>query len=522
DVVFLPDDHPVFLRFSVRLSDHAFRIAWGNFVIRLHQYLDRNGDHILTVKEAQLGNWQQQLLSSPFNRSGPRVPNAQATPATLDPNKDDKVSFDELAAFLRSIGFGPFGILGGQKPDARTLALFGYLDLNHDGKLSSDELAGTDRFVQLLDSDEDELLTVVELKPFENPYANQFRGVQIDASVASADRGPFVPIIPGDPLKKLARRVLAKYDRIEKGHKDQKLSRDELGIAEEPFRKADTDGDGLLTLAELEGLLAHPPVDLALVISLTKGSAAKLALAPAGAGPSPRLAAKARKTSDGSLVIEIDGGFLTLGVNDNLQDLTDFYQNQFKNADADKNGYLDQKESQRNGFLNQVFATADRDGDGKLYEKELTAFRERQNDATESQATLSVSDRGRDLYEVIDANHDQRLSVRELRTTRDRLKTADRDADGLVGQNEVPRHYQLAIGRGQPQFSNGFMVESYNPGPTIPAGSQGQGLSWFYHMDRNGDGDVSLREFVGPRDVFLRLDADKDGLIDAKEAAQGP
>ena len=48
-------------------------------------------------------------------------------------------------------------------------------------------------------------------------------------------------------------------------------------------------------------------------------------------------------------------------------------------------------------------------------------------------------------------------------------------------------------------------------------------------MDRNRDGDVSRREFLGPREQFDRLDRDKDGLIDpdeasaaAKASAKGP
>ena len=37
-------------------------------------------------------------------------------------------------------------------------------------------------------------------------------------------------------------------------------------------------------------------------------------------------------------------------------------------------------------------------------------------------------------------------------------------------------------------------------------------------MDRNLDGDLTWKEFLGPRHVFEELDADHDGLIDPNEA----
>jgi hypothetical protein len=37
-------------------------------------------------------------------------------------------------------------------------------------------------------------------------------------------------------------------------------------------------------------------------------------------------------------------------------------------------------------------------------------------------------------------------------------------------------------------------------------------------MDRNGDGDVSRREFLGTIEQFRRIDSDGDGLIDVVEA----
>ena len=46
------------------------------------------------------------------------------------------------------------------------------------------------------------------------------------------------------------------------------------------------------------------------------------------------------------------------------------------------------------------------------------------------------------------------------------------------------------------------------------------GPLWFRKMDRNGDGDLSPREFLGPIKDFKKFDSDKDGLIDAAEAGK--
>jgi hypothetical protein len=41
---------------------------------------------------------------------------------------------------------------------------------------------------------------------------------------------------------------------------------------------------------------------------------------------------------------------------------------------------------------------------------------------------------------------------------------------------------------------------------------------WFKKMDRNRDGDVSRREFLGTDEQFRQLDTDGDGLVSVEEA----
>jgi len=43
---------------------------------------------------------------------------------------------------------------------------------------------------------------------------------------------------------------------------------------------------------------------------------------------------------------------------------------------------------------------------------------------------------------------------------------------------------------------------------------------WFTKMDRNHDGDLSVREFIGSAEDFRKLDSDGDGLISVEEARQ--
>ena len=92
---------------------------------------------------------------------------------------------------------------------------------------------------------------------------------------------------------------------------------------------------------------------------------------------------------------------------------------------------------------------------------------------------------------------------------------------GKVAVVKIPKLYRLSFGRGIPSFP-GLRVPGVSGSGSVaarPSTGLPTGLRWFERMDKNGDGDLSPREFLGTRDRFRKLDRNGDGLIDAVEAS---
>lgn len=124
---------------------------------------------------------------------------------------------------------------------------------------------------------------------------------------------------------------------------------------------------------------------------------------------------------------------------------------------------------------------------------------------------------GYPLLPEIDLNEDGRLTLREIRQASERLAKFDRDRDGAISAGEILPTVRVAIGSGPTVHAQLAALRSVlepAAAPTVePPG-------WFARMDRNKDGDVSRREFLGGQGQFDKLDADSDQLISIEEAAR--
>jgi Ca2+-binding EF-hand superfamily protein len=527
DLLVLSDSRPALIRLHIRVDGEGHRGRWREFVGRLHVEADVNRDGVVNRTEAN------QALDRVYRLQTTNLIVAQV-PRRQNLYLPQVVTVDDLVDQMRTVA-REFEIQRqAPPPPSSDDATFRLLDRDRDGYLSREELAAAASSLGRLDLDDDETITAEELGPYRNPFFNNVAVARTPTgpNANPAEIGTVVSASEQRPWD-LARQIIRRYDgrlvsptsaRPSTPSRDGTIQAGELSIDQEAFARLDSNSDGSINAAELERAVTDA-TDLELIVRLGRREP--------GQAPIERLEGNRRRPPFGApalrrvgdlVLIELESTLIELRTEpdgtDPLGSTRALFEARFRTADLDGNGYLDRTEIQRFAIPADICDEADRDDDGMLTIAEWRAHLDRQAAAIGLRTVLQTSEQGPSFLDLLDENRDRRLGRRELQGAARRILLEDRDGDGRVSLREFGRRHRWTIARNQAPVASQppILVDQRFVGP----GNSVAAPEWFLKMDRNRDGDVSPREFLGTRSSFEGYDADRDGLISAQEANQRP
>jgi hypothetical protein len=560
DLIFMGPLRPVWMRLRVTIDGKPFRVIWRANVDRLFSEADANGDDLVDLvpakaAEAEAGKGSADAAKAKQEEPSDDEPADVAKPAAANQPPADTVERLALAAAVylgQEVGQAraglaelaqqhegklsrqaftdyfqraapPFTVAVGLGRTTAGQALFPLLDVNGDRQLTAEELSAAEEKLRIRDFNDDESLTQGELA--DAPNASLAAAAET-ADAGRTDRlptaGPIVLVSADADPAAICETIVARYDRDGDGAVSTSGERPEALPTAEQFERLHAPAGEAIGGAHWTRFLQGMPdvdfkVELGAVTSSSRASPFRR-LRPkaddAAAGP-----ARLKKLADGSWEVALDDAGIALRRNNRDPSKNADNGPRLRNFDADNNGYLERSELAGMPELAADFDTIDSDGDGKIFGTELTAYTDRQNRAASARLLLEVFDQGQELFSQLDVNHDYRLSIRELLSATDCLGRIDADRDGRLSPNEIPQQLRLDLSRNT-------AVAAQAARRTINRDDRGraatkQGPTWFQKMDRNDDGVVSPREFLGPAAIFSQLDTDGNRVLDAKEAAAG-
>jgi len=511
-VLFAPS-RPVFLQLRVEVdgaSPNGFR---QRFCDQWFRQLDQNKDGLLSKSEVAkfLTQFGEQLESA----KPPTWETLNTDPA------DGKVTPKKFRAFVdRQLG-PPVVLVNKKQAGEEGTSLFGHLDLNGDGALSEDELKTAAQTLAPLDADDDETISLTELKATPEKDAGDGRD-EGSAGHRSGGSPPIVVIDSDAVAKSVALRLLRQYGAGDKNVRDRRLGATELGLSEDalrPFVQGSSPA-GKLGLAELTRLVLAPPLQITLAFQLFEQRRGQPHVSVVRTSRAPAFELEQPAGDRATLVVNgLPIELTAKRTRASTGDMSRYYALRFNIVDRDKNNYLDKKEFPALGLPEADFAAVDANGDGQIVASELADFLKGKGAVPVNQILIAVSDESKSLFEFLDTRPDGRLSPRELQAAPLRLKELDRNKDGKVSWGELRTRIGVEVELKRPAGPrNGMMVRPMQNRQSTPVVPRDSGPEWFLRMDRNYDGDVSRREFLGSKQAFDRLDADHDGLISPDEA----
>jgi Ca2+-binding EF-hand superfamily protein len=313
--------------------------------------------------------------------------------------------------------------------NARLEAVFKSYDRNSDGTVVRDEFPGSDYQFGAVDLNGDQKVTLKEFQ--KSPLARRyFTRTRMD------QEAPRVRMAPGADEELLRNQAFGRFDK----NRDSKITRDEWTGSVQGFELLDRDRDGVLT----------------------KSDGKSGAQAAGGASvPLPKLEGP-----------PFEGG----------------YEKLLERHDTDRDGYVSKAEA-GNTRLGKLFEAIDLDRDGELSEREIRyGVQALQQHAYLRNAGGGETRARRTLYEIPfdawDKDKNERLDQGEFQGRGEAFVWIDRNRDALLSREEVEIFLR--------EVNNSEFVKKYDAngdGRVMRAEFPGTD-EVFQRADRNGDGVV--------------------------------
>ena len=174
-------------------------------------------------------------------------------------------------------------------------------------------------------------------------------------------------------------------------------------------------------------------------------------------------------------------------------------------------------------WLAPLMKAVDTDHNETLSEPEIKSFIALLTEGAAAQVSITVTNRGRNLFDLLDANADNRLQLSELISAKNHI-VETKGREGLSGEpctlarDCVPWSVVVHVRRGPVTGRFGRLRIATRAAELRSDSSVAALPRWFRAMDRNRDQILSPFEFLGSSHRFQELDRNSDGVITSDES----